>query len=261
MLTSRQSTLNVTKKVSPITQAKQIEDTRRKEVQLILENLFEREEATVKLVIDCLFDLGAVYLINRKIPTPIINPLVKRVAKISKSGIRIIAFRYVMKKFVLSGFLTNFLVNKVKGLVGANQLIQTNKKLPSQSKPNPNPSHPETALSQKKEPTQPNSQPFEIALPSGNEPINFSEKDRSSTPQISQDQEPVISQRSELRCASYPPLTPEDQQALDYHIQGIAKIIYQETNSHPHITLAQVEEMIRQQTIQSMIHTRSLVNK
>ncbi|MGK7943233.1 MAG: hypothetical protein AB4058_02050 [Microcystaceae cyanobacterium] len=238
MLTSRQSTLNVTKTVSPITQAKQVEAASRKEVQLILENLFEREEATVKLVIDCLFDMGVVYLVNQKIPTPIVNPLVKRVANISKSGIRIIAFRFVMKKFVLSGFLTNFLVNKVKGIIGINTTVaqQKNKQVSPQSEAT-------TSLPSEKEATP-------IASKT---PVN-SQKEQPSVRQIASHS----SQKTDSESASYPQLTPESQQVLNHHIQGIAKVIYQESNSQQ-VTLAQVEEIIRQQTVKSMRHTASLV--
>ncbi|MGK7931754.1 MAG: hypothetical protein AB4041_10015 [Microcystaceae cyanobacterium] len=208
MLTSRPSTLDVTKTVPPLTQAKQIEDARRKEVQLILENLFEREEDTVKLVIDCLFDMGAVYVINRKIPTPIVNPLVKGVARVSRSGIRIIAFRYVMKKFVLSGFLTNFLFNKVKGLIGANPPAKKKKK--------------------------------KNAKPLKNKPA-LSKKEDSLTPPS-----------QTLAIAPYPQLTPENQEAFNHHIKGLAKVIHQESNSQQ-LTLTQVEDIIRQQTLQSML--------
>ena len=42
---------------------------RMRDVMLLLESLFEREETTVKMIIDCLYDVGSVNLINKKFQT------------------------------------------------------------------------------------------------------------------------------------------------------------------------------------------------
>ncbi len=118
MLTTRpKDVVNVTKIIPPISEAKCLEEARRKEIQLLLENLFEREEATIKMLIDCLLDIGYARLINKKVPTPVVKTMVRKVAYLSKSGVRIVAHRYVKRKFILSGFLTNFLINKIKNLI------------------------------------------------------------------------------------------------------------------------------------------------
>ncbi len=114
MLTTRQDILNVTQIIPALSEAKQLEESRKQEVQLLIENLFEREEATIKMILDCLYDIGATNLINQKISLPIANRMAKKVAKLSKGGIRIIIFNYVRKKWVLSGFITNFLLRKLK---------------------------------------------------------------------------------------------------------------------------------------------------
>jgi hypothetical protein len=222
MLTTRQSTINVTKVVPPITEAKQIEDTSRKEVQLLLENLFQREEATVKLIIDCLFDMSAVYLINQKVPTSLAKRLAKGMAKISRSGIRIIAFRYVFKKFVASGFLTNFLFNKVKNVAKINPPPQPQKQLNSQQSP---------------------------SIP----PVKYEEKP-SIPPIPPENTVSAITPKSDHQwLATYQQFTPESQEELNHYIEKIAKVIHRETASKQTITLTEIEEIIRQQTAQSTL--------
>ena len=46
---------------------RQIEDDRMRDVELLLESLFLREEVTLRLVLDCLYDVGAMNLVNRRV--------------------------------------------------------------------------------------------------------------------------------------------------------------------------------------------------
>ena len=57
---------------------------RMEDVCLILENLFEREEATVKLVLDRLYDVGSINLINQKVGFRPMNKLLRIIATMSK---------------------------------------------------------------------------------------------------------------------------------------------------------------------------------
>jgi len=44
---------------------KQHQEQRMRDVTLILENLFTREEATVKLILECLYEVGSANIINK----------------------------------------------------------------------------------------------------------------------------------------------------------------------------------------------------
>lgn len=74
-----------------------MEEQRMRDVLLILENLAEREEATVKMILDCLYDIGSVNLINQKIPVRPLNRLMKAIAQLSKPMFRFFAVRWFKK--------------------------------------------------------------------------------------------------------------------------------------------------------------------
>lgn len=73
---------------------KRIEEERIHDVLLILENLFQREEATVKLVLDCLYDVGSVNLINQKIRHRPVKRVAKLIARMTKPAFRFFALRW-----------------------------------------------------------------------------------------------------------------------------------------------------------------------
>ncbi|MDJ0707965.1 MAG: hypothetical protein QNJ46_32230 [Leptolyngbyaceae cyanobacterium MO_188.B28] len=73
---------------------KRLEEDRIHDVLLLLEHLVQREEATVKIILDCLYDVGSVNLLNRKLHNRQLNQLVKSVAIMSKPAFRIIAMRW-----------------------------------------------------------------------------------------------------------------------------------------------------------------------
>lgn len=54
------------------------------DVLVLLQHLAENEETTIKLMIECLYDVGAVNFINRKVQNTSINQLAKRLAFMSK---------------------------------------------------------------------------------------------------------------------------------------------------------------------------------
>ena len=91
--------------------AKQLEDARMQDISLLLENLFEREEVTVKLLLDCLYDVGSVNLINHKFQSRFLNGTLKSVARLSKPAFRLLALRWFKKN--CPQLLTNWLRSKV----------------------------------------------------------------------------------------------------------------------------------------------------
>ncbi len=73
------------------------EQERMRDVSILLENLFANEEATIKLIIDCLYDVGSVNVANRKVRWRSANQLAKLMARTSKPVFRIIAWRWFRK--------------------------------------------------------------------------------------------------------------------------------------------------------------------
>ncbi|MBW4564323.1 MAG: hypothetical protein KME32_24915 [Mojavia pulchra JT2-VF2] len=70
---------------------------RMKDVKLLLLNLANSEEATIKLIIDCLYDIGSVNLINKKLRFRPLNRTMKLIAQMSKPVFRIIAWYWFQK--------------------------------------------------------------------------------------------------------------------------------------------------------------------
>ncbi|MEM9908583.1 MAG: hypothetical protein AAF921_26595 [Cyanobacteria bacterium P01_D01_bin.44] len=76
---------------------KQIEEERMQDVQLLLENLFQREEATLKIIVNCLYDVGSTNLINQRFRCRPLNRLMKWIARFTKPGFHFFALRWSKK--------------------------------------------------------------------------------------------------------------------------------------------------------------------
>ncbi|MEA5617934.1 hypothetical protein VB711_08795 [Cronbergia sp. UHCC 0137] len=71
---------------------KRTESEKMHDVALLLQNLVNNEEATVKLILGCLYDIGSVNLINQKFRLRSLNWIVKSIAKMSKPAFSIFAW-------------------------------------------------------------------------------------------------------------------------------------------------------------------------
>ncbi|MHC0066973.1 hypothetical protein ACWATR_29360 [Nostoc sp. UIC 10890] len=111
----RQNTLNtnVNSSVSPPENLaeKYIEAERIHDVLLLLQNLINSEEATVKLIMDCLYDVGSVNLINQKLRSKPLNRVMKLIARMSKPVFRTLAFNWFKKN--CPQLITNWLHTQV----------------------------------------------------------------------------------------------------------------------------------------------------
>lgn len=107
MLTYSKDSLNITK----ISAEEKKKQERMRDVVLLLEQLVEREEITLKLVIDCIYDVGTINLVNKKFRKRPLNRLMKWITQLSKPVIRIVALRWVKKN--LPGLVANWLESKV----------------------------------------------------------------------------------------------------------------------------------------------------
>jgi hypothetical protein len=112
MLTTQKPTVTVQKLPTNFSEEERLKQERLRDVRLILENLFEREETTVKMILDCIYDIGSVNLVNKKFPSQPLNPLMKSLARTSKPVFKIIALRWFKRN--CPELLTNWLYNKVK---------------------------------------------------------------------------------------------------------------------------------------------------
>jgi hypothetical protein len=81
-------------------------------VSILLTSLVDREEATIKLIIDCLYDVGAVNLIDQKVKWRSVGTIAKLIARMSKPVLRIFAWRWFKKN--CPQLITDWLFIKVK---------------------------------------------------------------------------------------------------------------------------------------------------
>ena len=76
---------------------RQKEDERIRDVEMLLESLFLREEITVRLIVDCLYDVGSVNLLNQRVQSRPLNRMLKMIARYSKPVFRIFAMRWTKR--------------------------------------------------------------------------------------------------------------------------------------------------------------------
>lgn len=75
-----------------------LEDERMQEVLLLLDHLLKREEITVKLILNCLYDIGSVRLVNQKLPRRPLNGIAKSILRLSKPVFRFYALRRLQRQ-------------------------------------------------------------------------------------------------------------------------------------------------------------------
>ncbi|WP_375473485.1 hypothetical protein [uncultured Nostoc sp.] len=90
---------------------KYMEAERMHDVLLLLQNLINSEEATVKLILDCLYDVGSVNLINQKLRIKPLNRVMKLIARMSKPVFRTLALNWFKKN--CPQLITNWLHTQV----------------------------------------------------------------------------------------------------------------------------------------------------
>jgi hypothetical protein len=98
--------------VSTTAEKSRIEAQRMQDVLTLLNSLTGREEATIKLIIDCLYDVGYVNAIDNKIRMRPLNSVAKLVARKSKPLVRIVAWRWFKKN--CPTLIVRWLYGKVK---------------------------------------------------------------------------------------------------------------------------------------------------
>jgi hypothetical protein len=88
------------------------EADRMQEVTLLLVNLFDREQTTLKAIFGCLYDIGAVNFINQKIRPQPLRSLIKPIARLTKPVFIFMGYRWFQKK--CPPLITRWLQRKVQ---------------------------------------------------------------------------------------------------------------------------------------------------
>ena len=73
---------------------KQKEEQKMRDILLLLENLTYREEASIKVIIDSLYDIGSINLIDQKFRSRTLKGSLKLIARLSKPTVKVIAWRW-----------------------------------------------------------------------------------------------------------------------------------------------------------------------
>ncbi|GAB4242516.1 MAG: hypothetical protein Kow00121_68260 [Elainellaceae cyanobacterium] len=92
-------------------QEQEMEEERIQDVYLLLQYLIQNEQTTLKIIIDCLYDVGSVNLINQKFPRRPLNGIMKWIAQFSKPVFKIVALRWVKRN--CPRLITNWLHKRV----------------------------------------------------------------------------------------------------------------------------------------------------
>jgi hypothetical protein len=80
-----------------LAQDAQMEAERMQDVVLLLERLAAHDETTVRLIMDCLYDVGSVHFVNKKLQNPILNQLMRASTRMSKPVFRLFAVKWFQK--------------------------------------------------------------------------------------------------------------------------------------------------------------------
>lgn len=91
----------MSKEIIPIqtVEEKNQEQDRLDEINILLEQLFQREEATAKRIIECLYDIAIVNIINQKIRFSLLNALLKYLLKFPKPLAKVLGLKlYIQPK-------------------------------------------------------------------------------------------------------------------------------------------------------------------
>ncbi|GAA6617076.1 hypothetical protein NUACC26_028850 [Scytonema sp. NUACC26] len=100
-----------------------MQQERMHDVLLLLNHLTQNEEATVKLILDALYDVASVNLINKKLQNRSLNVVAKSIARMSKPVFKIFALRWFQKN--CPQLITNWLYSQVTFTVVQPEVVPT----------------------------------------------------------------------------------------------------------------------------------------
>ncbi|MBR8837082.1 MAG: hypothetical protein DSM106950_24535 [Stigonema ocellatum SAG 48.90 = DSM 106950] len=109
-------------KVPKQLQQERIEEERMHDVLLLVTHLVQTQEVTVKLMLDCLYDVGSVNLINKKLRSRSLNVAAKSIARMSKPVVKTFALGWIQKN--VPDLITKWLHSQVSFTTLEDQLQQ-----------------------------------------------------------------------------------------------------------------------------------------
>lgn len=95
-----------------LSQKARFEQARMTDVSFLLETMFLKEKATVEQILDCLYDIGSINLIDQRVKRQSLNRIAKWIARYSKPIFRIIAFRWFKRN--CPTLITDWLYTQVR---------------------------------------------------------------------------------------------------------------------------------------------------
>ena len=113
MLTTQKSQAITVRPVPPRVAAEErFKQERMHDVKVMLQDMFEREETTIRLIIDSLYDVGVLNIINKKIRFSPLNRFFKSIVGIPKPIAKRLLWRWFKEN--CAELLVNWLYRKVK---------------------------------------------------------------------------------------------------------------------------------------------------
>ncbi len=106
-----QTHIKLSDDVTKVSELKKKEEQKMHDVLLLLEDLSYREESSIKLIVDCLYDVGSINLINQKFRSRTLNRSLKLIAKVSKPAFKTIAWQWYKRN--CPKLIANWLRTKV----------------------------------------------------------------------------------------------------------------------------------------------------
>ncbi len=113
--------MNKRKETLELSVEKQLETERMHETLILLQNLTNDQEATIKLILDRLYDVAAVNLINQKLHSRPLNRFIKLIARMSKPALKVYAWQWFKKN--CPQLINNWLHSQVS--FKNSQIVQT----------------------------------------------------------------------------------------------------------------------------------------
>ena len=127
-----------TEKSRQLTAEAQMQIERMRDVELLLAHMLRQEDVTLKFILDCLYDVGSVNLINQKVRSQPLNQLMKAIAAMSKPAFKVFALRWLYKN--CPSLIANWLHQKVRFSTPKNKpAVTVAKVMEAQEAPAPTP--------------------------------------------------------------------------------------------------------------------------
>jgi hypothetical protein len=91
---------------------RQLEQRTMQDVLLLLQSMFDREDSTLRLILDRLYDIGSVNLVNQRVSNHCLNQIAQWVARCSRPVAKLLIMRWFKRN--CPRLISNWLYHQVK---------------------------------------------------------------------------------------------------------------------------------------------------